>query len=136
MVEGLTIGRYSVPYPVIQGGMGVRVSGARLAGNVALCGGVGLVAAAGLALNSEHYNGKNYFDADRQGLIDELRRAYEIAPEGVIGVNAMVAVSNYDECIAVACEGGVRGHSRYSAVAVGPADCVDGIVAQAADFRR
>lgn len=108
MVEGLTIGRHSVPFPVIQGGMGVRVSGAQLAGNVAKCGGIGLVAAAGLALNSEHYNGKNFFAADRQALIDELRKAYEIAPDGVIGVNAMVAVSNYDEVVKAACEGGAK----------------------------
>jgi NAD(P)H-dependent flavin oxidoreductase YrpB (nitropropane dioxygenase family) len=108
MVEGLTIGRYSVPFPVIQGGMGVRVSASRLAGHVAKCGGIGLVAAAGLALNSDHYDGKNYFSADRQALIDELRKAYEIAPDGVIGINAMVAVSNYEECVAAACEGGAK----------------------------
>ena len=78
MVEGLTIGRHSVPFPIIQGGMGVRVSGSRLAGNVALCGGIGLIAAAGLGLGSEHYNGKNFFAADRQALIDELRITGEI----------------------------------------------------------
>jgi len=88
--------------------MGVRVSGSRLAGNVALCGGIGLIAAAGLALNSEHYTGKNFFAADRQALIDELRKAYKIAPDGVVGVNAMVAVSNYDDCVVAACEGGAK----------------------------
>lgn len=108
MVEGLTIGRHSVPYPIIQGGMGVRISGSRLAGHVAKCGGIGLIAAAGLALNSERYNGKNFFAADRQALIDELHKAYEIAPDGVIGVNAMVAVSNYDDVVKAACEGGAK----------------------------
>lgn len=108
MVEGLTIGRHSVPFPVIQGGMGVRISGSRLAGHVALCGGIGLIAAAGLALNSEHYNGKNFFVADHQALIDELRKAYEIAPNGVVGVNAMVAVSNYDDVVRASCEGGAK----------------------------
>ncbi len=108
MVEGLTIGRHSVAFPVIQGGMGVRISGSRLAGNVALCGGIGLIAAAGLALGSEHYDGKNFFVADRQALIDELRKAYRIAPDGVVGVNAMVAVSNYDEVVRASCEGGAK----------------------------
>lgn len=108
MINGLTIGRYSVPFPVIQGGMGVRVSGARLAGNVALNGGIGIVAAAGLALNSPHYDGKNYSAADHQALIDELRKAYAIAPDGVIGVNCMVAVSNYDDVVRASCEGGAR----------------------------
>ncbi len=108
MVEGLTIGRYSVPFPVIQGGMGVRISGHRLAGNVALNGGIGIVAAAGLALEDETYNGKNFFAADHHGLLVELQKAYEIAPDGVIGVNCMVAVSNYDDVVKAACEGGAK----------------------------
>ncbi|MBE9486237.1 MAG: nitronate monooxygenase [Chloroflexi bacterium] len=108
MVEGLTIGRHSVPFPVIQGGMGVRISAARLAGNVALNGGIGLIAAAGLALGSEHFDGKNFFAADNQALIDELRKAYEIAPDGVIGVNCMVAVKDFDGVVRAACEGGAK----------------------------
>jgi len=108
MHKGLTIGKYSVPFPLIQGGMGVRVSGHRLAGHVALNGGIGIIATAGLALNSEHYTGKNYFAADRQALIDELRKAYEIAPDGVIGVNCMVAVTNYDDVVKASCEAGAK----------------------------
>lgn len=108
MFQGLKIGRHSVPYPLIQGGMGVRISGHRLAGHVALNGGIGIVAAAGLALGSSSYDGGNFFAADRQGLLDELRKAYEIAPDGVIGVNCMVAVSNYDEVVRTACEGGAK----------------------------
>lgn len=108
MLEGLTIGRHSVPYPVIQGGMGVRISGHRLAGHVALNGGIGIVAAAGLALGSEAYDGKNFFSADSQALIDELRKAYEIAPDGIVGVNCMVAVKNYDDMVRAACEGGAK----------------------------
>ncbi|MGM0416828.1 MAG: nitronate monooxygenase, partial [Thermodesulfobacteriota bacterium] len=104
----LTIGKYQIPYPLIQGGMGVRVSAANLAGNVALCGGVGLVATAGLALNSSHYTGKNYFKADTEALKDELRKAYEIAPDGVIGTNCMVAVSNYEDIVRASCEGGAK----------------------------
>ncbi len=108
MLEGLTIGRHSVPFPVIQGGMGVRISGARLAGNVALNGGIGIIAAAGLALGSDSYDGRNFFAADRQALLDELRKAYKIAPDGVIGVNCMVAVSNYDDVVRTSCEGGAK----------------------------
>jgi len=108
MLSGLTIGQHHVPFPLIQGGMGVRISGFRLAGHVALCGGIGIVAAAGLALNSDSYTGGNFFAADRQALLDELRKAYEIAPEGVIGVNCMVAVRNYDEVVRTSCEGGAK----------------------------
>jgi len=104
----LTIGRYEVPYPVIQGGMGVRISGGSLAGHVARCGGIGLVAAAGLALNSERYTGKNYFEADSEALADEIRKAYAIAPEGVVGVNCMVAVTNFDDVVRAACAAGAK----------------------------
>ena len=108
MVKGLTIGKHSVPYPLIQGGMGVRVSGYRLAGHVALNGGIGVIATPGLALGSDTATGENYFADDRQALLDELRKAYEIAPNGVIGVNCMVAVSNYDDAVRASCEGGAK----------------------------
>lgn len=108
MVEGLTIGRYSVPCPIIQGGMGVRISGYRLAGHVALNGGIGIIASAGLGLGGKDYNGTNYYAADSQALKDELRKAYDIAPDGVIGVNCMVAVTDYDDLIRASCEGGAK----------------------------
>ncbi|NCO50921.1 MAG: nitronate monooxygenase [Deltaproteobacteria bacterium] len=108
MCVSLTIGRHSVQFPVIQGGMGVRISAHRLAGHVAKSGGIGLIAAAGLALNSGLYNGKNYYAADREALQIELRKARQIAPQGVIGVNCMVAVTNYDDCVRAACEAGAQ----------------------------
>ncbi|MEJ2200191.1 MAG: nitronate monooxygenase family protein [Desulfuromonadaceae bacterium] len=108
MVSSLTIGRHQVPYPLIQGGMGVRISAANLAGHVALCGGIGLIASAGIGLNSPFYDGKNYFTADPLALKDELRKAYAIAPNGVIGTNCMVAVTNYDEMVRASCEGGAK----------------------------
>ncbi len=108
MNKTLTIGKHRVPYPLLQGGMGVRVSGASLAGHVARCGGVGIVATAGIGLNSPHYSGKNYFPANAQALRDEIRRAYEIAPDGVIGTNCMVAVTDYEELVRVSCEAGAK----------------------------
>ncbi len=104
----MKIGRHEVRYPLIQGGMGVRVSGGRLAGHVARCGGVGLVATPGLALNSSRYDGNNYFTAQPPALKDELRKAYEIAPDGVIGTNCMVAVTDYADLVRASCEGGAK----------------------------
>jgi len=88
--------------------MGVRVSAARLAGNVAKCGGVGLIATAGLVLNSKFKNERRYFDADVKALKEELRKAYEIAPDGVIGTNCMFAVTNYDDVVRASCEAGAK----------------------------
>ncbi len=102
------IGKHEARFPLIQGGMGVRISGGNLAGHVAKCGGVGLVAAAGIAMNSVFYNGKNFFQADLEAFKEELRKAYAIAPDGVIGVNVMVALSDFEPLVKAAIEGGAK----------------------------
>jgi nitronate monooxygenase len=107
-MKSLKIGEYTVRYPLIQGGMGVRISGGSLAGNVARCGGIGIVAAAGIAMNSGFYTGSNYLQADTMALKEELRKAYEIAPDGIIGVNVMVALSDYEALVKAALEGGAK----------------------------
>jgi NAD(P)H-dependent flavin oxidoreductase YrpB (nitropropane dioxygenase family) len=104
----MKIGRYEVPYPVIQGGMGVRISGGRLAGNIALYGGVGIVAAAGLGLDNPNFNGRNFFEADAEGVKIELKKAYEIAPDGIIGTNCMAVVTDYEDNVRASCEGGAK----------------------------
>jgi len=104
----MRIGKHEVVHPLIQGGMAVRISGARLAGNVALCGGIGVVATAGIALDSSRYDGSNYFAAEPLALKDELRKAYEIAPNGVIGTNCMVAITDFAELVRASCEGGAK----------------------------
>ncbi len=108
MAQPLQIGKHTVRYPLIQGGMGARISAGRLAGHVAKCGGVGLVAAAGIALNSGLYDGKNFFQAEAEAFKAELRKAYEIAPDGVIGVNVMVALSDFEPLVKAAIEGGAK----------------------------
>lgn len=106
--HSLTIGRHSAPFPLVLGGMGVRISAGSLAGHIARCGGFGTVAAAGIGVNSRHFNGKNLAVADPLAFQDEIRKAFSIAPEGVIGVNCMVAVTNYDEMVVAACEAGAK----------------------------
>ncbi len=107
-MNALKIGKHEVKFPLVQGGMGVRISGGSLAGHVAGCGGVGIVAAAGIAMNSPLYTGNNYMAADSEALKAELRKAYEIAPDGVIGVNVMVALSDYESLVRAAVEGGAK----------------------------
>lgn len=108
MIGPLKIGKHEVQYPLIQGGMGVRISGWRLAGSVAACGGVGLVAAAGISLNSGLFTGDNFLQSNPAALREELRKAYTLAPEGVIGVNIMVALTDYEELVRAAIEGGAK----------------------------
>jgi nitronate monooxygenase len=108
MFKPLKIGKYEVKYPLIQGGMGVRISAGSLAGHVAKCGGVGLVAAPGMALNSGLFTGDNYVQADTEAFKAELRKAYAIAPDGIIGVNVMVALTDFEELVAAAIDGGAK----------------------------
>jgi NAD(P)H-dependent flavin oxidoreductase YrpB (nitropropane dioxygenase family) len=108
MFKPLTIGQYTVKYPLIQGGMGVRISGGSLAGHVARCGGVGLVAAAGIALNSPFFRGSNYLQAEPEAFKAELKKAYEIAPDGIIGVNVMVALADFETLVEAAIDGGAK----------------------------
>ncbi len=108
MKEGFRIGKYAVRYPLIQGGMGVRISGGSLAGHVALHGGIGIVAAAGIAMNSRYYTGRNYFQAEPEAMKEELRKAYAIAPDGVVGVNVMVALSDFEALVKASIEGGAK----------------------------
>ena len=104
----LKLGKHEPRYPLIQGGMGVAISGPKLAGHVARCGGVGTIASVGLACNTTYYNGKNYFEANQLAVKDGIREAREIAgPAGVIAVNCMVALTDYDRHVRSACEGGV-----------------------------
>lgn len=104
----MKIGKHEVLHPLIQGGMGVRISAGSLAGHVAKCGGVGLIATAGIGLNTPRYDGSNFFSAEPQALKDELKKAYKIAPDGVIGTNCMVAVTDYADLVRASCEGGAK----------------------------
>jgi len=84
--------------------MGVRVSAGRLAGAVAKAGGVGTVASVALGLGSSHFTGKNYYEANKLALAEELAKARKTAPEGVIAVNCMVALTDYEDMVRTSCE--------------------------------
>lgn len=104
----LRIGGHSPRYPVIQGGMGIRVSASRLAGAVAKAGGIGTIASVALGLASAHYTGKNYFKANRLALADEITWARKAAPDGVIAVNCMVALTDYEDLVRTSAENGAN----------------------------
>ncbi len=75
--------------------MGVRVSTASLAAAVAECGGAGTIAGVGLGYGTAR-NESDYYEASKQALREEIRTARK-ATKGVVGVNAMVALANYDD---------------------------------------
>ena len=95
----LKMGQHTVHYPIIQGAMAVRVSGAKLAGAVANAGGVGVISSLGLGLISPDFGAQprrsNFFYANQPALIDELQKARAISPDGIIGVNILIATRDY-----------------------------------------
>lgn len=98
----LKIGNLEVYPPIIQGGMGVRVSRSGLASAVANEGGIGIIAGVGLG-KYEDRPGKEFIKVNDDALRDEIRKAREMT-NGIIGVNLMVALSNYESLTRVATE--------------------------------
>ena len=89
--------------------MGVGISGAGLAGSVAKCGAVGTIASVGLCHNSPLFSVSkhNYFEANAIVIKETLAKARELAgADGVLAVNCMVALIDYDTQVRAAAEGG------------------------------
>jgi len=96
-MKALKIGSLSITVPIIQGGMGVGISLSGLAAAVANEGGVGVIASAGLGLLYNDFS-ENFLEANIIGLKEEIRKARE-KTFGVIGVNVMVAMTNFADMI-------------------------------------
>jgi nitronate monooxygenase len=101
-LKELKIGDLHIKLPIIQGGMGVGVSLAGLASAVANQGGVGTIAAAGIGMFEPDFS-TNYLEANIRALKKEIRKARALA-DGIIGVNIMVALSNYADLAKAAIE--------------------------------
>ncbi|MFI3239557.1 MAG: nitronate monooxygenase [Bacteroidales bacterium] len=99
-MKSFFIGDLEVKVPVVQGGMGVGVSLSGLASAVANEGGVGVISCAGMGLLYKN-KAESYLNNCIFGLKEELRKARERS-RGVIGVNIMVALSNYVDMVKTA----------------------------------
>ena len=96
-MKSFFIGNKEIRLPIIQGGMGVGVSLSGLASAVANEGGIGVVSCAGLGLLYKQDFG-DYLKNCIWGLKEELRKTRE-KTQGVIGVNIMVALSNFTDMV-------------------------------------
>lgn len=92
--------------PVIQGGMGIGVSMENLAGNVAKCGGMGVISSVNAGFLEPDFE-TNPKEANIRGLKKAIQRAKEIADgNGLVAVNIMTAVSNYENTCRAAISAG------------------------------
>ncbi len=98
----LRIGNLVSTLPIVQGGMGVGISLSGLASAVADAGGIGVIATAGIGHLEPDFK-SNMKDANRRALRREIRDARALT-DGPIGVNIMVALSDFDDLVATALE--------------------------------
>jgi len=90
----LAIGNLNISVPIIQGGMAIRVSMAKLAAAVANEGGIGVIAGTTLGIDE---------------LKAEIKKAKEMIKNkgGALAVNIMVASSNFIELVHASIESGI-----------------------------
>ena len=96
----LRIGSLRVKVPIIQGGMGVCVSLSGLASAVANEGGIGVISGVGIGMTEPDYR-KNLREANKRALKEEIRKA-RLKTNGILGVNLMLAASDFEDLLEVA----------------------------------
>jgi nitronate monooxygenase len=104
-MKDLIIGNLTEKLPIIQGGMGIGISLSGLSAAVANQGGIGVISAAGIGLfEPDLYT--NYLEANIRALKKEIRKARELT-KGILGLNIMVALSNFADLAKTAVEEGI-----------------------------
>ena len=102
----LRIGDLEANIPIVQGGMGVGISLSGLASAVANEGGIGVIATAGIGQFEPDWD-TNSREADKKALQKEIRKA-RAKTGGIIGVNVMVALSDFDDLVQCAVDEGAN----------------------------
>jgi len=104
-IPKLQIGSITADIPIVQGGMGVRVSLASLASSVANEGGIGTISSIGLGDLEDSKD--DYEKTSREAFIKEIRKAKSLT-DGHLAVNIMGVLSNADDLIKTAAQEGIK----------------------------
>lgn len=102
-LPSLNIGELSVKIPIIQGGMGIGVSLSNLSAAVTNEGGIGVISAAQIGFREPDFETNN-LEANLRALRCEIKKAKEKCKNGVLGLNVMVAMTNYKNIVMTAVE--------------------------------
>ncbi|MFV0344355.1 MAG: NAD(P)H-dependent flavin oxidoreductase [Anaerocolumna sp.] len=105
-MKPLKIGDLTVKLPIIQGGMGVGISLSSLAGTVSSYGGVGVISTAQIGFSEADYD-KNPLEANLRMIGEHIKKARKLAPNGILGVNIMVATQHYAKYVKEAIKNGI-----------------------------
>jgi NAD(P)H-dependent flavin oxidoreductase YrpB (nitropropane dioxygenase family) len=102
----LRIGNLIARIPIIQGGMGVGISLSGLASAVANEGGIGVISGTAVGFREPDFR-LHYRASSIKGLKEEIRKAREDSPDGIIGLNLLSAMTNFAELAKAAVEEGI-----------------------------
>ena len=105
-IPTLQIGDLEAGIAIVQGGMGVGISLSSLTCAVANAGGIGVIATAGIGQFEPDWD-TNSREADKRALQKEIRKA-RAKTDGIIGVNVMVALSDFDDLVQCAVDEGAN----------------------------
>ena len=103
-MKQFVVGDKIASLPIVQGGMGIGISLAGLASAVANEGGIGVISAAGVGMFDWETKDFNYNNIN--GLRLEIRKAKKMT-KGLLGVNIMVALSNFGDLVQASIEEGI-----------------------------
>ena len=95
-LKPFTINGKQVILPIIQGGMGIRISLSKLANACMNSGIVATISAAQVGFLKKNFK-KDPLGANKEELIKEINNIRSQNPNGILGVNLMHAVNYYDE---------------------------------------
>lgn len=104
--QGLKIGKKYTKLPLIQGGMGIGISLGGLAGAVAAEGGAGVISAAQIGFRELDFD-EEPFTANLRAIHKEVEKSRALSKEGVIGMNIMTAMNDYESYVREAVKAGV-----------------------------
>lgn len=112
----MKIGKYEISKPIIQGGMGIGISWDKLAGNVSLEGGLGVISAVGTGyyedkkfakkiVKDRPYSELNFYSRD--ALFEIVHNAREICGDKPLAANILYACNDYGRIFKDCCEAGI-----------------------------
>ena len=105
-IPRLKIGDLVAKLPIIQGAMGIGVSGPILAAAVANEGGIGMISGINAGYKEQDFK-RDPLNANIRALKNQIQKARELSPNGIIGVNLMVAMNHYEEIAKTAIHEGI-----------------------------
>ena len=114
-MNSFKIGKYTIEKPIVQGGMGVGISWDKLAGNVSLEGGLGVVSSVGTGyyqnkafshknIQNKPQSEKNFYSRD--ALFEIIKNTRAICADAPVACNVLYASNDYGRIVEDACEAG------------------------------